>query len=103
MSSSRFPKLAADKELAAAQQQLGMQRLLTSQCSAGQGSKAAWWSLARWIRQAGSDGPIGRRQQTAGTVTLGRGLDERWTVGASLSLAHSSLHHNAVNPKMLMA
>ncbi|MCR6190091.1 autotransporter domain-containing protein, partial [Escherichia coli] len=93
-----FPKLAADKELAAAQQQLGMQRLLTSQCSAGQAEQSCL-VVSGSLDTAGSDGPIGRRQQTAGTVTLGRGLDERWTVGASLSLAHSSLHHNAVNPK----
>ncbi|WP_343836335.1 autotransporter domain-containing protein [Castellaniella ginsengisoli] len=93
-----FPKLAADKELAAAQQQLGMQRLLTSQCTVGQAEQSCL-VVSGSFDTAGSDGPIGRRQQTAGIATLGRGLDERWTVGASLSLAHSSLHHNAVNPK----
>jgi len=93
-----FPKLAADKELAAAQQQLGMQRLLTSQCAAGKADQSCL-VVSGSFDTAGSDGQIGRRQQTAGIATLGRGLDERWTVGGSLSLAHSSLHHNAVNPK----
>jgi len=93
-----FSKVAADKELAAARQQLGMQRLLGALCDVGEKGRSCL-KVSGSFDSVGADGEIGRRQQTQGIVTLGHGVSEQWTLGGSLSLTNSSLRHSAVDPK----
>lgn len=94
---SSLPKLAADKELAAAQQQMRMARLLQTQCATGKPGVSCL-KVTGSFDAAGADAGIGRRQQTQGVVTLGYGLSEQWTWGGSLLLGHASLRHSAVDP-----
>ena len=94
---SSLPKLAADKELAAAQQQMRMARLLQTQCATGK-SGVSCLKVTGSFDAAGADAGIGRRQQTQGVVTLGYGLSEQWTWGGNLLLGHASLRHSAVDP-----
>ncbi|WP_127812237.1 autotransporter domain-containing protein [Bordetella avium] len=91
-------KVGADKELAAARQQLGMQRLLETRCEVGEAGRNCL-KVTGSFDAVGADGDIGRRQQTQGIITVGRGFSEQWTVGGSLSLVNSSLRDNAVDPK----
>ena len=92
-----LPKLAADKELAAAQQQMRMARLLQTQCAIGK-SGVSCFKVTGSFDAVGADAGIGRRQQTQGVVTLGYGLSEQWTWGGNLLLGHASLRHSAVDP-----
>ena len=94
---SSLPKLAADKELAAAQQQMRMARLLQTQCVTGKPGVSCL-KVTGSFDAVGADAGIGRRQQTQGVVTLGYGLSEQWTWGVSLLLGHASLRHSAVDP-----
>ena len=94
---SSLPKLAADKELAAAQQQMRMARLLQTQCATGKPGVSCL-KVTGSFDTAGADAGIGRRQQTQGVVTLGYGLSEQWTWGGNLLLGHTSLRHSAVDP-----
>ncbi len=94
---SSLPKLAADKELAAAQQQMRMARLLQTQCATGKPGVSCL-KVTGSFDAVGADAGIGRRQQTQGVVTLGYGLSEQWTWGVSLLLGHASLRHSAVDP-----
>ncbi|MEG2582844.1 hypothetical protein [Comamonas sp.] len=94
---SSLPKLAADKELAAAQQQMRMARLLQTQCGTGK-SGVSCLKVTGSFDAVGGDAGFGRRQQTQGIVTLGYGLSEQWTWGGSLLLGHASLRLSAVDP-----
>nr|WP_314709258.1 autotransporter domain-containing protein [uncultured Comamonas sp.] len=94
---SSLPKLAADKELAAAQQQMRMARLLQTQCATGKPGVSCL-KVTGSFDAVGADAGIGRRQQTQGVVTLGYGLSEQWTWGGNLLLGHASLRHSAVEP-----
>ncbi len=94
---SSLPKLAADKELAAAQQQMRMARLLQTQCATGKPGVSCL-KVTGSFDAVGADAGIGRRQQTQGVVTLGDGLSEQWTWGGNLLLGHASLRHSAVEP-----
>nr|WP_314709254.1 autotransporter domain-containing protein [uncultured Comamonas sp.] len=92
-----LPKLAADKELAAAQQQMRMARLLQTQCATGKPGVSCL-KVTGSFDAVGADAGIGLRQQTQGVVTLGYGLSEQWTWGGNLLLGHASLRHSAVDP-----
>ncbi|MBD9401649.1 autotransporter domain-containing protein [Comamonas sp. CMM02] len=94
---SSLPKLAADKELAAARQQMRMDHLLQTQCATGKAGVSCF-KVTGSFDTVGADAGIGRRQQTQGVVTLGYGLSEQWTWGGNLLLGHASLRHSAVNP-----
>ena len=94
---SSLPKLAADKELAAAQQQMRMARLLQTQCATGKAGVSCL-KVTGSFDAVGADAGIGHRQQTQGVVTLGYGLSEQWTWGGNLLLGHASLRHSAVDP-----
>ncbi|MNY84058.1 hypothetical protein D3C78_02020 [compost metagenome] len=92
-----LPKLGADKELAAAQQQMRMARLLQTQCATGKPGVSCLKVMGSFDA-VGADAGIGHRQQTQGVVTLGYGLSEQWTWGGNLLLGHASLRHSAVDP-----
>ncbi|MBD7960115.1 autotransporter domain-containing protein [Comamonas avium] len=94
---SSLPKLAADKELAAARQQMRMARLLQTQCATGKAGVSCL-KVTGSFDAVGADAGIGHRQQTQGVVTLGYGLSEQWTWGGNLLLGHASLRHSAVDP-----
>ena len=94
---SSLPRLEADKELAAAQQQMRMDHLLQTQCATGKAGVSCF-KVTGSFDTVGADAGIGRRQQTQGVVTLGYGLSEQWTWGGNLLLGHASLRHSAVNP-----
>lgn len=83
-----LPKVGADKELAAAQQQNFMARVLDTQCGTAAGRYC--FQMTGSFDHAGSDGDIGRRNQTQGIATLGYGVSDTLTVGANLSMVHSS-------------
>ncbi|MBD9400438.1 autotransporter domain-containing protein [Comamonas sp. CMM02] len=94
---SSLPRLEADKELAAARQQMRMDHLLQTQCATGKAGVSCL-KVTGSFDTVGADAGIGRRQQTQGVVTLGYGLSEQWTWGGNLLLGHASLRHSAVNP-----
>ena len=94
---SSLPKLAADKELAAAQQQMRMARLLQTQCATGKPGVSCF-KVTGSFDAVGADAGFGHRQQTQGVVTLGYGLSEQWTWGGNLLLGHASLRLSAVDP-----
>lgn len=93
-----FPKLAAEKEMAAAQQQLAASRLLDTNCFVGT-TGANCLRLTGVVSNAQSDGDIGRRSQSQGLLTLGHGFTDNFTLGANVSAGNTRLHNSGVDPK----
>lgn len=93
-----FPKLSAEKEMAAAQQQLAVSRLLDTNCFVG-ATGANCLRLTGVVSNAQSDGDIGRRSQSQGLLTLGHGFTDNLTLGANVSAGSIRLHNSGIDPK----
>lgn len=92
-----FPKLAAERELAAAQQQFAMSRLLDTNCFVGE-TGANCLALTGVLSNTSADGNyIGRRERAQGIVTLGHGFTELLTFGVNVSVGGTRLRDSSID------
>ncbi|WP_337152880.1 autotransporter domain-containing protein [Pseudomonas protegens] len=93
-----FPQLASETELAMAQQQMALNRLLDQSCFTGAPGLNCF-RISGAVSNTGSDGNIGRRNQTQGLLTLGHGLNESMTLGVTLSSGNTRMHKSGISAK----
>jgi probable HAF family extracellular repeat protein len=89
-----IPVLTNDTEIAVAQQQAVVGRLMDETCLAEDDQSCL--RVGGWLTNIGSTASqdIGRRTSGVATLTYGRGLDGQTTVGGTLSMSGSSLSSN---------
>ncbi len=89
-----FPVIADDTEIAVAQQQAVVGRLMDETCLAEEDQSCL--HAGGWLAYTGSTAAqdIGSRRSSVATLTYGRGLDGQTTVGGTLSVSGSSLSSN---------
>jgi len=89
-----FPDIVDDTEIAVAQQQAVVGRLMDETCLAEDDQSCL--RVGGWLTNIGSTASqdIGRRTSGVATLTYGRGLDGQTTMGGTLSMSGSSLSSN---------
>ena len=89
-----FPVLANDTQIAVAQQQHVIGRLMNDTCLAEEGQ--ACLRVGGWLANTGAteSQDIGSRNSGIATLTYGRGLDGQTTIGGTLSVNNTSLSAN---------
>jgi probable HAF family extracellular repeat protein len=89
-----FPTLANDTEIAVAQQQAVVERLMDQTCFAEAGQ--ACMSVGGWLANSGSTASqdIGSHSSSVGTLSYGRGINGQTTLGGTLSLSNTNLSSN---------
>lgn len=95
-----FPVLGAQKERAATYQQQSMDHLLATRCSVRKEGENCF-KIEGYYNYAASSSSydFGQYQQALGVLTLGRGLDDQWTIGTNLSVSSDQAKHSSVDLK----
>jgi probable HAF family extracellular repeat protein len=93
-----FSNLAKQTALAANQQQEAMGRLLEENCAVGT-TGLNCLRVSGVVSNTNVDDGIGKRQQSQGVLTLGHGINDNLTLGASLSSGSSDVDESGVDGK----